>query len=127
MTTNEPRAEIRGFSASGATPTPWARAVEQLKAADTFWISSVRNDGRPHVTPLIAVWLDEALLFTTGPEEVKAANLAANAACALTTGSASLAADGLDIVIEGRAQEVTAPDELERVAVGFADKYGRET
>ncbi len=29
--------------------------------------STVRPDGRPHVTPLLAVWADDALHFCTGP------------------------------------------------------------
>ena len=30
-------------------------------------ITTVRADGRPHVTPLVAVWLDDAIHFATGP------------------------------------------------------------
>ncbi len=44
-------AGIHGFSEPGSTPTPWAEGLEQLRAADTFWLSTVRPDGRPHVTP----------------------------------------------------------------------------
>ena len=46
-----------------------------------------RGDGRPHVTPLPAVWSDGALHFCTGPTEQKGVNLAANPACVLTTGN----------------------------------------
>lgn len=35
----------------------------------------MRADGRPHVTPLVAVWLDGAPHFSTGPAEQKAVNL----------------------------------------------------
>ena len=35
------------------------------------WLTTVRADGRPHVTPLVAVWLDDAIHFSTGPEEQK--------------------------------------------------------
>jgi hypothetical protein len=42
--------EIHGFSQPGAAPTPWPVAREQIAAAETFWISTVRPDGRPHVT-----------------------------------------------------------------------------
>jgi Pyridoxamine 5'-phosphate oxidase len=65
------RAEIHGFSEPDSTPTPWEAGIEQLGAADTYWLSTVRPDGRPHVTPLIAVWHAEALWFGTGPEERK--------------------------------------------------------
>lgn len=36
-------AEIHGFSSPGATPTPWAAGLEQVDAADTFWVSTVRD------------------------------------------------------------------------------------
>jgi general stress protein 26 len=116
-------AEIHGFSEPDSTPTPWAAGLEQLRAADTYWLSTVRPDGRPHVTPLIAVWHSEVLWFTTGPEERKAMNLAENPSCVLTTGRSDLVEGALDIMIEGWAEQVTDDAELEPVATAFADKY----
>ncbi len=116
-------AEIHGFSEPGSTPTPWAEGLEQLRAADTFWLSTVRPDGRPHVTPLIAVWHAEALWFTTGPEERKARNLAENPSCVLTTGRSDLIEGAFDVVVEGQAEQVTDDVELQPVAAAFAVKY----
>ena len=59
----------------------------RIERAELFWITTVRPDGRPHITPLVAVWHDGALHFCTGGEEQKALNLAANANVALTTGT----------------------------------------
>lgn len=95
MAAEDVTAEIHGFSAPDSTPTPWAAGLEQLRAADTFWLSTVRPDGRPHVTPLIAVWHAGALWFATGPEERKARNLAENPSCVLTTGRSDLVAGAL--------------------------------
>ena len=120
-------AEIHGYSHPDATPTPWEVGREQVASADTFWISSVRPDGRPHVTPLIAVWHDEAIWFTTGPEERKARNLSHNAACILTTGRSELSEGGLDVVLEGAAEQVTNDAALQPVAEAFAAKYGTDT
>jgi hypothetical protein len=55
------------FSEAGATPTPWATTREVLENAQLSWVTTVRADGRPHVTPLVPVWLDDAVHFTTGP------------------------------------------------------------
>jgi hypothetical protein len=55
-----------------ATPTPLEMGRDEVAGAATFWISTVRPDGRPHVAALIAVWHDDAICFTTGPEERKA-------------------------------------------------------
>jgi len=60
------------------------------------------SDGRPHVTPLIAVWRTNALRFATGPEERKARNLAENSWCVLTTGRSDLVGRAFDVVLEGR-------------------------
>ena len=82
-----------------------------------YWLSTVRPDGRPHVTPLLGIWLDGALYFCTGPDERKAKNLARNPRCILTTGCNRL--DGLDLVVEGQAAEVRGPAELRSVADTF--------
>ena len=64
MTT--PRTELdTRFSDPAAQPTSWEDTLEAIKQAEIFWISTVRTDGRPHVTPLVAVWLDDALHFST--------------------------------------------------------------
>ena len=44
------------YSEENAQPTPWPDAVTHLERAGLFWVSSVRADGRPHVTPVVAVW-----------------------------------------------------------------------
>jgi hypothetical protein len=123
MAAEDVTAEIHGFSEPDSTPTPWAAGLEQVRAADTFWLSTVRPDGRPHVTPLIAVWQAGALWFATGPQERKARNLAANPSCVLSTGCSDLVEGALDVVIEGRAEQVTDDGELEPVAAAFAVKY----
>jgi hypothetical protein len=74
------------FSDPDAVPTDWHETRNVLETAQLFWISTVRGDGRPHVTPLVAVWLDDVIYFTTGPDEQKAVNLRSNAHVILMTG-----------------------------------------
>ena len=124
MAVNDPLTELHpGFSSPDATATPWARAVTRLEQAEIFWLSTVRPDGRPHVTPLIAAWLDDALYFSTGPTERKARNLEANPWCVLTTGCNALGG-GIDLVVEGETVRTTDAATLQRVADTFASKYG---
>jgi hypothetical protein len=113
------------FSTDGATETSWAEARSRLEEAEVFWISTVRPDGRPHVTPLIAVLVDDALVFCTGPDERKARNLAENSHCALTTGTNALG-EGLDLVLEGDAVRVTDDEKLRRIADLYVAKYGQD-
>lgn len=79
------------------------------------WISTVRGDGRPHVTPLPAVWLDGALHLCTGTEEQKTKNLRSEPRCVLTTGRNDLHG-GLDVVVEGTAERLTDVAKLRRLA-----------
>ena len=120
---NEPTTELQPqFSSENATPTAWAKAREHLEKAEVYLLSTVRPDGRPHVTPLVGVWLDGALYFCTGETERKARNLAHNAHCIITSGCNTLS-DGLDLVVEGTAVRMSAESRLQRVADSYALKY----
>lgn len=120
---DEPVTELdERFSHPGATATTWASAREALEAAQLSWVSTVRADGRPHVTPLVAVWLDGALHFCTGPGEQKAVNLAGNPHVVLTTGCNQWDR-GLDVMVEGEARRVTDRATLERLAAAWATKW----
>lgn len=123
MTNKEPVAELhQQFSSDGATATPWAEARRRLEEAEVYWLSTVRPDGRPHLTPMVSVWLDGALYFSTGRTERKAQNLAGNAHCIITTGCNALS-EGLDLVVEGDAAMVADKRTVQNVADAFATKY----
>jgi hypothetical protein len=69
---HEPATQLdERFSDPDAQPTPWANTKTKLVTAQPSWITTVRTDGRPHVTPLVAVWVDDTVHFCTGPEEKK--------------------------------------------------------
>ena len=106
-----------------ASALDWEQARAVLQGAMLYWLSTVRADGRPHVTPLLGAWAQDALAFCTGPTEQKAKNLQTNSHCILTTGRNSLD-EGLDVVVEGDAAAVT--DRARRVAIAqaYEEKYG---
>jgi nitroimidazol reductase NimA-like FMN-containing flavoprotein (pyridoxamine 5'-phosphate oxidase superfamily) len=122
MIEQEPVTELSPFSSPGAVQTEWSRARAELANAEVYWLSTVRPDGCRHVTPLSGVWLDGALYFCTGPDERKAKNLSENLHCVLTTGHNTL--EGLDLVLEGTAEQTRDPAELGHVADTFESKYG---
>ena len=124
MATAQPVTTLnRDYSDADATATSWSDARQHLAAAGISWLSTVRPDGRPHVTPLITIWLGDALYFSTGPDERKAHNLEANRHVVLTTGSND-ADRGLDLIVEGEAVPVTDRAELRRAADAWVAKYG---
>ena len=110
------------FSDRDAVATDWEETRGALEKAELFWISTVRADGRPHGTPLVAVWLDDAVHFATGPEEQKAVNLGTNRQVILTTGC-NRWDGGLDIVVEGEAVPVSEATLLERLAEAWTTKW----
>jgi len=126
MPNQAPRATLDGrYSEENAQATPWPKALGLLEQAGLFWVSTVRPDGRPHVTPVVAVWVDGALYFTSGPGEQKSRNLAANRQCAVTTGCNTWD-EGFDIVVHGEAVVVRDLPLLQQVADAFLAKYGSD-
>jgi nitroimidazol reductase NimA-like FMN-containing flavoprotein (pyridoxamine 5'-phosphate oxidase superfamily) len=117
MTTLDPR-----YSDPTAVAVSWEQTRTLLEAAELFWICTVRADGRPHVTPLVAVWVDEALHFTTGAKEQKFLNLRRNPRVVLITGCNQWDR-GVDVVVEGDAVQVTDSAVLTRLAQAWAHKW----
>lgn len=109
----------RNLDRYGSAELPWSRARDVLVADTpkvdlTFFVATVRPDGRPHSAGVGAIWVDDALYFTSGPGTRKSRNLAANPACSI-----SVRLRGIDLVLEGEAHRVTAPASLERVAAVY--------
>jgi general stress protein 26 len=111
------------FSNPAAGPTTWDDVLGRLAAAELYWLTTVRADGRPHVTPLVGVVMDGVPHFVTGPDEQKARNLEANPNVALTTG-VNTWADGTDVVVEGTAVRLTDAGTLQAIAGAYDAKYG---
>jgi nitroimidazol reductase NimA-like FMN-containing flavoprotein (pyridoxamine 5'-phosphate oxidase superfamily) len=101
--------------------TPWEETRRVLETAELFWLSTVRADGRPHVTPLVAVWHDGAIHFTTADTAQKTVNLRGNPHVILTTGCNQK--EGFNVVVEGDAVRITDQDALERLASVWATKW----
>ena len=123
MRPDPPAAFDPRFSDPEAGPTPWPTTAKVLEDAELYWLTTVRADGRPHVAPLIAVMLDGALHFSTGPDEQKARNLEHHDQVAVTTGQ-NRWAQGLDVVVEGTAIRVTDRASLQTLADAYEAKYG---
>lgn len=114
-TVNEP-ISTRDLDRYGSAELPWSRPLDILvtdtNTVDlTFFVATVRRDGRPHSAGVGAIWVDGALYFTSGPDTRKSRNLAANPAC-----SVSVRLRGIDLVLEGEAHRVTDSSTLERLA-----------
>ncbi|MEV5559385.1 pyridoxamine 5'-phosphate oxidase family protein [Nonomuraea wenchangensis] len=112
-------ADATPMSTDTTTVKPWAQARACLQRAPKAWLSTVRPDGRPHAMPLMPVWADESVCFTTRPGSRKGRNLAHSSHCVLTA-----AGPDLDLVLEGTAAPVLDPARQQEVADAFLTKYG---
>jgi nitroimidazol reductase NimA-like FMN-containing flavoprotein (pyridoxamine 5'-phosphate oxidase superfamily) len=110
------------FSAEGAVATGWDETLRVLEGAELFWLGTVRSDGRPHVTPVVAVWLDDAIHFSTGAGEQKGVNLTSNPQVTVMTGCNDWDR-GLDVVVEGVAVRTTDEKMLGRLAEAWNAKW----
>jgi general stress protein 26 len=110
------------YSDPGTVATGWDETRAAIEAAEIFWICTVRADGRPHVTPLVAIWLDDALHFCTGAGEQKFFNLTENPHVIVMTGCDQWDS-GLDVVVEGDAVRVTDDGTLKRLAELWTTKW----
>ncbi|UOX89403.1 pyridoxamine 5'-phosphate oxidase family protein [Amycolatopsis sp. FBCC-B4732] len=113
--------KTKNLDQNGSPELPWSRARDLLatqtpKEDLTFFVGTVRPDGRPHSAGVGAIWVDETLYFVSGPGTVRARNLAANPAC-----SVSVRLKGLDLTVEGEAEPVADPATLERVAAAYRE------
>jgi hypothetical protein len=100
-------------------PATTAWSVTEQRLADREpgrheWLATVGPDGRPHLMPILAFWIDGGLHFLAGEGTRKGRDLAADARCVIATTSTAL--PSLDIVIEGRAEPLTDAATVERIA-----------
>jgi len=100
----------------GDEPMPWSRALDELNKFQSgpgvaCFLSTTRPDGRPHVTGVGAVWLDDRFYFTSGAGTRKSQNLTTNPNCAI-----ALTLPDMDLVVEGTAAIVRDNGTLERLA-----------
>lgn len=107
------------ISTDESTVKSWAEARESLAAAPKYWLATARSSGRPHVMPVLGVWLDDAIYISTRPASRKGRNLELNSQCVITVST-----EPVDLVVECDATEVTGDANLQRVADGFVAKYG---
>lgn len=116
MTHREPVTEAMADQAAAA---PWERVREPLAGADTYWLATVGPDHRPHVVPVLAVWVDEALHFCASDGSRKVRNLGRDPHCVITT-----CAREVDLVVHGQASPVREATVVERAAAAYGTKYG---
>jgi hypothetical protein len=68
--------KVTNLDRYGSAALPWSRPRDLLAASatshTTFYLGTVRSDGRPHAAGIGALWHDGDLYIVSGPETRKA-------------------------------------------------------
>ena len=113
--------------ADGLPPVDWSAIAGKLDAGSapapdalnsrTTWLSTVNEDGSPHVTAVGALWLDGTFWFQTGAGTRKGRNVTRDPRCSI-----AVSIRDADVVLEGDAARVTDRGALARIAKAWADQ-----
>jgi PPOX class probable F420-dependent enzyme len=100
---------------------PWTWAIERLVNSHDYWLATARPDGEPHLMPVWAVWMADALWFSCGNDSRKTRNLCADGRCSLATDDATA-----PVVVQGIAEVVADLGELRDLLDAENAKYGTD-
>ena len=110
----------------GLPPVDWSTIVERIADgsppapdahnARTTWLTTLNDDGSPHVTAVGALWLDGAFWFQTGAGTKKHHNGERDPRCTI-----AVSVRDADIVVDGDASRVTNSADVARAAETWAD------
>lgn len=118
--TADPRAAIIATGAEpGTEPMSWEDVRQRFAAGRSYWAATTGPGGRPHVRPVLAVWVDDRVYSTTSPGAAKGRNLERHPQGTLTASTPAI-----DIVVEGPASWVGDRRLLEKIAAAYDSKYG---
>ena len=121
MSSEGPRAELPSMPyevGSADDMAAWEDALAVMASARTCWLITTQPDGRPHVMPVWAVWIDGALCFSTDAESRKGKNLARDPRCAI-----AMEHNNFQLVVEGEARRLTDEAALQRFVDAYNPKY----
>ncbi|MCU1391924.1 MAG: hypothetical protein JWM34_352 [Ilumatobacteraceae bacterium] len=117
---------INNAEGEGLPAIEWSDVVSQVADWPThddptspnrasFWLTTLNEDGTPHVTSVGAIWHDGSLWFQTGAKTRKAKNVARDPRCTI-----SVATAGFDVTMSGEATRVTDPKVIAAIAAEWA-------
>ena len=98
---------------------PWQEVEERLRIARNYWVASLRPDGLPHTRPVWGIWLDHRLVLSAGGGYWMSRNLRRHP----LVSAHPEAAEGLVVVVEGRAVPIVGAERIARIVTSYNAKY----
>lgn len=100
---------------------PWSYIGERMQQSLNYWIVTASQAGKPSVSPIWGVWLDNTLYGDGSPDTRRGRNIQANPNVTVHL------EDGLHaVILEGKAEILqTSPERAlaERISKGYQAKY----
>ena len=126
--TATPRADRPHMPGYGVRPAsegtgllPWAWAEKRLAGSHDYWLATTGPDGEPHLMPVWAVWMADALWFSCSNDSRKTRNLRADGRCSLATDDPTA-----PVVAQGVAEVVADAGDLRKLLDAENAKYGTD-
>lgn len=110
----------KGYVDNPTSEVSWDEVEKRLVASKHYWMCSVRPNGRPHVAPRWAVFLDGKIYYDGSPETRHARNLETNPNISVHLESGEEA-----IILDGICAPASPPDPetARRLSVAYRAKY----
>ena len=103
-----------GITELGADHWSLSDVLGRIDDARSWWVISVRPDGRPHAAPVWGVAVDQRIIFSSDPKATKSANLDANPNIVVHLESGDEV-----VIVEGTVERPT----FETLPEGYGDRY----
>jgi hypothetical protein len=101
----------------------WPGVEARISAERAYWLATSNPNGSPHVTPMWAVWIEDALYFDGPPTARWARNLIADSRVSMNLQSGADA-----VIIEGLVDDLETDAALgEQIVAAWMAKYGSAT
>jgi hypothetical protein len=113
----------KGYVDNPASYVDWSWVAAQLTDSKNYWLCSVRPDGRPHVIPRWAVYVDGRIYYDGSPQTRHAQNIEKNSQVAVHLESGDQV-----VILEGTSTRAGKPDpELAtRLVAAYRKKYAAQ-
>jgi len=113
----------KGYVDNPKSEVPWDEVEKRLTESKNYWMCSVRPNGRPHVVPRWAVYVDGRIYYDGSPETRHVRNIVENPNVSVHLESGQEA-----IILDGTCRPISKPEArlAKQVSKAYSAKYKSE-
>lgn len=111
-----------GIPAEETGMLDWESVVKRMRGDRSYWVTTIRPGGRPHVRPTWGVWIDGAFHCGGGERTRWVQNLGADPSIVVHRGDPEEV-----VIVEGEAERIdresAGEERIERLEAAYREKY----